>query len=246
MKFFREIRQKMLVEKKAWKYLKYAIGEIILVVIGILIALGINNWNEKRKEKNQLDVIYLTIEQNLKTDLNNLKIPIEFYEKLDSTLLSIMTRTYPISFLDSITKDNFLDCIPCNSNHHIFEYFEIQDNGVELLKKQEDVVSIEGSTLSQEIIQFYTKQENNLSSLEDFIARKAFSNVESLEQFPWYSDYTINKYNREAIQYFLNDQNYKNKVATFRSLTCRNYLMYLKIYEKTAMEIIAKIEKRHQ
>ena len=49
IKFFRKIRQRLLTENKFSKYLLYAIGEIILVVIGILIALQINNWNEGRK-----------------------------------------------------------------------------------------------------------------------------------------------------------------------------------------------------
>lgn len=48
LKFFRNIRQNLLNEDKTSKYLKYAIGEIILVVIGILIALQINNWNQNR------------------------------------------------------------------------------------------------------------------------------------------------------------------------------------------------------
>mgnify|MGYP001591841413 CR=1 FL=1 len=52
IKFFRRIRQGLLSENKFSKYLLYAIGEIILVVIGILIALQINNWNEKRKNDN--------------------------------------------------------------------------------------------------------------------------------------------------------------------------------------------------
>ncbi|WP_299334985.1 DUF6090 family protein [uncultured Psychroserpens sp.] len=52
IKFFRHIRKQLLSEGKTGKYLKYAIGEIILVVIGILIALQINNWNENRKNKN--------------------------------------------------------------------------------------------------------------------------------------------------------------------------------------------------
>ncbi|PTM01874.1 MAG: hypothetical protein DA407_15585 [Bacteroidetes bacterium] len=51
IKFFRKIRQNLLMENKTSKYFKYAIGEIILVVIGILIALQINNWNEKSKLK---------------------------------------------------------------------------------------------------------------------------------------------------------------------------------------------------
>ncbi|TYA56024.1 hypothetical protein FVF61_07000 [Formosa maritima] len=58
IKFFRKIRQNLFMENKTGKstlpvgrYLKYAIGEIVLVVIGILIALQINNWNENRKNK---------------------------------------------------------------------------------------------------------------------------------------------------------------------------------------------------
>ena len=49
IKFFRKIRYQLLGEGKTGKYLKYAIGEIVLVVIGILIALSINNWNEIQK-----------------------------------------------------------------------------------------------------------------------------------------------------------------------------------------------------
>ena len=50
IKFFKRIRQNLLLEGKTGKYLKYAIGEIVLVMIGILLALQVNNWNEKRKQ----------------------------------------------------------------------------------------------------------------------------------------------------------------------------------------------------
>jgi hypothetical protein len=53
IKFFRKIRQNMIKENRVSKYLLYAIGEIVLVVIGILIALSINNWNENQKLKNE-------------------------------------------------------------------------------------------------------------------------------------------------------------------------------------------------
>jgi hypothetical protein len=48
IKFFRSIRSKRLSENKFGKYLAYSFGEVILVVVGILIALQINNWNENR------------------------------------------------------------------------------------------------------------------------------------------------------------------------------------------------------
>ncbi|WP_157957327.1 DUF6090 family protein [Winogradskyella tangerina] len=51
IKFFRKIRQRLLSENKFSKYLLYALGEIILVVIGILIALQVNNSNENRKNR---------------------------------------------------------------------------------------------------------------------------------------------------------------------------------------------------
>jgi len=70
IKFFRNIRKKMLSENKISKYLIYAIGEIILVVIGILIALQINNWNEN-KIKTKKEIFHLeNILNNLQDDLN--------------------------------------------------------------------------------------------------------------------------------------------------------------------------------
>lgn len=49
--FFRKIRAALLAEGKTGKYVKYAIGEIVLVMVGILLALQVNNWNEYRKER---------------------------------------------------------------------------------------------------------------------------------------------------------------------------------------------------
>ncbi len=58
IKFFRRIRKRLLTENKFSKYLLYAIGEIALVMIGILLALQVNNWNEERKERHvELDIL---------------------------------------------------------------------------------------------------------------------------------------------------------------------------------------------
>lgn len=80
IQFFRSIRQRLLSENKFSKYLLYALGEILLVVLGILIALQINNWNENRKlleeEKSTIASLKLEFQQNLNSlngDINAIR-----------------------------------------------------------------------------------------------------------------------------------------------------------------------------
>ncbi len=68
IKFFRNIRKSLINQGKTANYLKYAIGEIVLVVIGILIALQVNNWNEARKERIQEHLLIQSIGSDLKMD----------------------------------------------------------------------------------------------------------------------------------------------------------------------------------
>jgi len=71
--FFRKLRKTMVKENKISKYLLYAIGEIVLVVIGILIALQINNNNDNRKQKKELHEYLAKISNNIELDIKNLK-----------------------------------------------------------------------------------------------------------------------------------------------------------------------------
>jgi len=90
IKFFRHIRKSLIMEQnKTGKYLKYAIGEIFLVVIGILIALSINNWNEKQKLiKNEKELItslkkeVTSIIIGLKSNLEQNEVFLKTAEKL--------------------------------------------------------------------------------------------------------------------------------------------------------------------
>ena len=68
IKFVRKIRDQLLGEGKTGKYLKYAIGEILLVVIGILIALGVNNWNQETKNHKLGEDLLFRIHRDLVQD----------------------------------------------------------------------------------------------------------------------------------------------------------------------------------
>ena len=73
MKFFRRIRHKLILDNKKIQYLRYALGEIILVVIGILIALQINNWNQSIKDKNSLNEYLIKIKSHTTEDIEQLE-----------------------------------------------------------------------------------------------------------------------------------------------------------------------------
>ena len=103
IKLFRNIRKNLLAEGKSSRYLKYAIGEIILVVIGILIALQINNWNEHRKLKQ----IEIKLVQQLLEDAKADSIFFEsrqlFQKKRDTMLDNFISLSRGIR-VDSIYK----------------------------------------------------------------------------------------------------------------------------------------------
>ena len=130
IKFFRKIRQNLLSEGKTGKYFKYAIGEIVLVVIGILVALGINNWNENRKDRN-LERNYI---QELKTDLrkDSTSISSMLYKSNKQLQAKYLLYKYSIENTDFVFLNNNLDLYPDYIKTHQYDkdslalYFQIQ------------------------------------------------------------------------------------------------------------------------
>ena len=104
LKFFRKIRQNLIFKGNTVNYLKYAIGEIILVVIGILIALQINNWNESRKLVVEEKQYYKNIKRQLNEDAdfinNNIEFNQYYYDQYDYATQQLLSNDR--SHLDSL------------------------------------------------------------------------------------------------------------------------------------------------
>ncbi|HCE53559.1 MAG TPA: hypothetical protein DER05_00565 [Lutibacter sp.] len=132
IKLFRNIRQNLLNEGKTTKYFKYAIGEIVLVVIGILIALQINNWNQERQNRNINNRLLIKIENELQLNINRLTYLIQFengYEnriKRNDTLLSILTKSVSPNDVDKVIKNLYSENMP---NLYISTYEEMKNTG---------------------------------------------------------------------------------------------------------------------
>jgi len=74
--FMRRIRQRLLADRRFTKYLVYVVGEIVLIVVGILIALSIDNWNNDNQERETEIAILEEMKNNLKIDLNDIRLNI--------------------------------------------------------------------------------------------------------------------------------------------------------------------------
>ncbi|MCA0154524.1 DUF6090 family protein [Winogradskyella vincentii] len=107
IKFFRKIRYDLMEKNKTGKYFKYAIGEIVLVVIGILIALQINNWNELTKKRNTEIEILVGIRNDILRDTIDINFNIRGYQniiKRDSFVLHhlIKKKAYSNMFAQNL------------------------------------------------------------------------------------------------------------------------------------------------
>ncbi len=146
IKFFRKIRQRSLTENKFSKYFLYAIGEIILVVIGILIAFWINNWKEE-KINERIETVFLEdFRSDLKTDTQTLKERIkkntEILNDVDSILLTLSNKNQ-LSKKDlfkfynqnlSLTTESYfipekttINQFEANSNGHLISSKKLKD-----------------------------------------------------------------------------------------------------------------------
>lgn len=89
--FFRNIRKNLVKAGKTTKYFKYAIGEIVLVVVGILIALQINNWNEVKKIKTLETKILKELHNNLILDIDEIHNDVNYMESINKACSDIKT-----------------------------------------------------------------------------------------------------------------------------------------------------------
>ncbi|MEZ2414419.1 DUF6090 family protein [Muriicola sp. E247] len=127
--FFRKIRKQLLLQNKFSRYLLYAIGEILLVVLGILIALQVDNWNEKRKDHLKLTKILHDIVEDIDIDIFQLN---RACEEL------LVTNEFAKSFLNlhdytNFTRDSLEKSIErgfIGSRYHTNSYTNIKNSGI--------------------------------------------------------------------------------------------------------------------
>jgi hypothetical protein len=152
IKFFRKIRQKLLSENKFSKYMIYAIGEITLVVIGILIALGINNWNENRKTDSIKQSYYSQIIFDLDKETKNIEERVMY---LDSGITSV-DHYFELMKTPNLKTTQILDEL--QKVRFTFDYIAFNTNTIESLESTGDIKLIP-EKIRNSLIELKRKQD---------------------------------------------------------------------------------------
>jgi hypothetical protein len=150
--FFRKLRKKFADDDKPIKYLRYAIGEIILVVIGILIALQINNWNETRK----VDALTKTYLTNIKKDLVSDTVTFQAgISRIENTLKK-QANLFNLDFISKISNDSLIPSI--DGAFHSSRIYKINNSTFLKLRNSGFVESKPFNRIIIDINGYYTKE----------------------------------------------------------------------------------------
>jgi len=240
--FFRQIRKGLLEGDATSKYMLSAIGEIALVVIGILIALQINNWNEDRQKQIQLEETLRLIVSDIDSDL----------PRVTQNINRIKWR---IAIIDSVVNDlipneRLYNCFYCLTANGFTDDFVHTNTGNEILKSISSGKS-SADTLLQEILNFYsTFEEGPLMLINQKIRDDSYSSVENIrDHYPdidrlniFFAEAEIDSISPEVGIDLLNTKNFKRRMIFHRTMLRKNSLPYFRFYKNKSVELKAKIE----
>jgi hypothetical protein len=218
--FYRKIRKKLADDNKPLKYARYAIGEIVLVVIGILIALQVNNWNEVLKERALEIKILEEIKENIESDFKDHNQNIEFMERTinsSDVILNHLENNLP--YHDSLSEHfSWLVIIP--------DFYSVS-SGYQLLSSK-GVNLITDDSLRRDISFLY---DNTHDWIKDFFAFLKGNSYRILTEHmvPKFNNFQAFKtYEPRDYMKLLKDEEFKSYVQ----FNMENFRDFKRLYEE--------------
>ncbi len=231
--FFRKLRLNFLSKNSISRYFLYAMGEITLVVIGILIALQINNRNEDRKQKAEIARVYISIIDELESDDQTLtRILPDFTWK--SKVINRIVKE-PISVSEWIENDSLFN------SFFSFEDFAIGKERFQLLKAK-TAVDEESRTLNNRITDFYNKHSVDIGVRTHEANMSYHRNIKYWEEIEdWFSLAIVKRDYSKLGEYANNSSIFKNKLTWYRIMLIR-LTSALEAYQKEGRALVAEIK----
>lgn len=242
MKLFNKQRYALQTGTRIKRYLIYAIGEIVLVVIGILIALWINNWNQEKKIAETNKTLQEQVLAQLQRDISDIQRFRRDLDTLNNVYLKSLNLPYDITKAE---KKNVFSVI-------LFDVEELglDTHNVNLI----DNADLDNSEISQTIIDLngtYKLYLKNISDIENIIYDKTTRNLEIIESTQdWYTNLiTLFKCNQDCLTYLTKDEKQLARIASLRFLYNNAYAETAKGFEydlirkqKELMELVGVVK----
>jgi hypothetical protein len=232
LKIWRKIRQKLIYEGNLKRYLIYAFGEIVLVVIGILIAVKLNNWNLQRNSDAQIEVLLDKVEEDLVHNIGVTNEIINFYHVNDSLTKKVIYNQLTI---EDYYKDDRLGNLLLR-----FQILKINtENTDKLLEKEENIPSRYDEVINaaKELRRASTYDEHSWIAVRDFYN----DNMEFLMSQSLSMAKSDSLSIEKRYHYFTTDENYKKRVLNYWAKTSNMSLTT--IYHRSAtLELLGKLE----
>lgn len=214
IKFFRKIRQELLNKKKVGKYLLYAFGEIVLVIIGILIALNLNQKSEQKKAENKIDALFEDVLLELDDYIDQSTFLITRYRQLDSIASLVLHNK--VTFNDYANENKTLFSVSLWNLTTVSNGFDTTNPAYNLLLENIDAIHSKYRKALSLLKGLQTSKRLNVEAFNEVVKRLSIKNHDDFEEnYDWYSALDIKK-SKEAIDFRLNDRKYKNKVTRIR------------------------------
>ena len=237
IKFFRHIRKSLINDNNMSKYFKYAIGEILLVVIGILIALQINNWNERKQNTLKVDNLLQKILKDIELDLSDIADLTRFYATKDSLANLVLN--------DKLTKEDYQEPEKMELHFLARNYSEInlRINSYNNLMRYQDIIPKKYDALLEQLYLQYSDQFNFVMQVESRYRDDMDKYKDYLfENYEWNftQDYLTNT---DRINFYLNNVRYKGMVREYQSSAIHNYLRFNIDYAYAAIDTYKQINE---
>jgi len=236
IKFFRNIRQNLISEGKTINYLKYAIGEIVLVIIGILIALQINNANELRKTEKKIVAILKEVQNDLALDIQKSDELIAYYSYRDSIIRLIQA--------DKLTSEDYKNDDFNNLRNILTGAFHIKIhvNGYNNLMENVDNIPEHLKAIIDPLneIYIYNKYEIDKFDLRiDKVTDRMMDYLAANKE--WYYQSKRSVLNDTMIAYYMTDPFYKNAAEIYNNAGYNNLSRQVKIFRANAVRAYKQI-----
>ena len=234
IKFFRKIRYNLMETGKTGRYFKYAIGEIILVVIGILIAVGINSLYNNAQNEKKIKTILQQVQSELITDIQDAKRIFNRYIDHDSIFRKVMLD----SSLLKMHEEKPFSFVITNS----YVSFSNNKGGYDRLMSNLENLPDDYQILLPYFTNMYVELQNDIDDYNLFIKDIVMTNlVYEFKTEPKFSDYFLNINPEETLNYTLNDPFLKNRTTQYFN-ALQNIQQVANDYRIESIELYKKID----